>query len=203
MPDADLPDDPDRTETPTSAGDSPDPDVEEHRPEGLDLARAILRGTAGARASDRPRRRTSGTGKGNRLWRRSRAQDVPTSGAHPGERDPQLLGAEVARIIEERGWGLDLQVRAVFARWPEIVGPEIGAHSTPEALTDGTLVVRTDSTAWATQLKLLASSLVKRLNGELGEGTVTVVEVLGPTAPSWKHGRLGTRDGRGPRDTYG
>nr|WP_246305072.1 DciA family protein [Nocardioides thalensis] len=114
-----------------------------------------------------------------------------------------MLGSEVARIIEERGWGLDLQVRAVFARWGEIVGPEIGAHSTPEALTDGTLVVRTDSTAWATQLKLLAASLVKRLNAELGDGTVTVVEVLGPTAPSWKHGRLGTRDGRGPRDTYG
>ncbi|NYJ03598.1 putative nucleic acid-binding Zn ribbon protein [Nocardioides thalensis] len=202
MPDQERPDDP---ETPTSAGNSPEPGDDDHRPEGLDLARAILRGTAGGRKSDVPRRRTSksGGGKDNRLWRRSRAQDVPTSGAHPGERDPQLLGSEVARIIEERGWGLDLQVRAVFARWGEIVGPEIGAHSTPEALTDGTLVVRTDSTAWATQLKLLAASLVKRLNAELGDGTVTVVEVLGPTAPSWKHGRLGTRDGRGPRDTYG
>lgn len=202
MADQERPEDP---ETPTSAGNSPQPDEEEHRPEGLDLARAILRGTAGGRKADGPRRRTTGSGgsKGNRLWRRSRAQDVPTSGAHPGERDPQLLGSEVARIIEERGWGLDLQVRAVFARWGEIVGPEIGAHSTPEALTDGTLVVRTDSTAWATQLKLLAASLVKRLNAELGDGTVTVVEVLGPTAPSWKHGRLGTRDGRGPRDTYG
>lgn len=202
MADKEVPEEP---ETPTSAGNSPDAADEEHRPEGLELARAILRGTAGGRKAE-PRRRTtgaSGGGKGNRLWRRSRAQDVPTSGAHPGERDPQLLGSEVARIIEERGWGLDLQVRAVFARWGEIVGPEIGAHSTPEALTDGTLVVRTDSTAWATQLKLLAASLVKRLNAELGDGTVTVVEVLGPTAPSWKHGRLGTRDGRGPRDTYG
>lgn len=202
MADPERPEDP---ETPTRTGDSPDPEEEEHRPEGLDLARAILRGTAGGRKAQWPRRRTgkAGGGKDNRLWRRSRSQDLPTSGAHPGERDPQLLGSEVARIIEERGWGLDLQVRAVFARWGEIVGPEIGAHSTPEALTDGTLVVRTDSTAWATQLKLLAASLVKRLNAELGDGTVTVVEVLGPTAPSWKHGRLGTRDGRGPRDTYG
>ena len=85
----------------------------------------------------------------------------------------------------------------------EIVGPEIGAHSTPESLVDGVLVVRTESTAWATQLKLFAASVVKRLNEELGDGTVTVVEVLGPHAPSWKHGRRGTRDGRGPRDTYG
>ena len=72
-----------------------------------------------------------------------------------------------------------------------------------EALVDGTLVVRTDSTAWATELKLLAPNLVKRLNAELGDGTVLVVEVLGPNAPSWKHGRLGLRGGRGPRDTYG
>lgn len=194
-----------RPDEPGAAGAGEDPAAEEeHRPEGLDLAKAILRGALGGRAARPARRRTSGPGAaGNRLWRRSRSQDVPTSGAHPGERDPQLLGSEVARIIAERGWGLDLQVRAVFARWPEIVGPEIGAHSTPETLTDGTLVVRTDSTAWATQLKLLAASLVKRLNAELGDGTVTVVEVLGPTAPSWKHGRLGTRDGRGPRDTYG
>ncbi|UMG94181.1 DciA family protein [Nocardioides sp. TF02-7] len=91
----------------------------------------------------------------------------------------------------------------MFARWAEVVGPEIGAHSTPETLVDGTLVVRTDSTAWATQLKLLAAGVVKRLNAELGDGTVTVVEVLGPHAPSWKHGRRGLRDGRGPRDTYG
>ena len=107
------------------------------------------------------------------------------------------------RLIDGRGWGLDLQVRGVFARWAEIVGPEIGAHSTPESLTDGTLVVRTDSTAWATQLKLLAATVVRRLNEELGTGTVTVVEVLGPHAPTWKHGRRKAPGSRGPRDTYG
>ncbi|KAA1426858.1 DUF721 domain-containing protein [Nocardioides antri] len=125
------------------------------------------------------------------------------SGAYPDERDPQLLGGEVGRLVDQRGWGLDLQVRGVFARWEEVVGEEIGAHSTPETLTDGTLVVRTDSTAWATQLRMLAPTLVKRLNTELGTGTVTAVEVLGPLAPTWKHGARGLRDGRGPRDTYG
>ena len=64
-------------------------------------------------------------------------------------------------------------------------------------------MVRTDSTAWATQLKLLAPTVVRRLNEELGHGTVTVIEVLGPHLPSWNKGRLSSRDGRGPRDTYG
>ena len=63
--------------------------------------------------------------------------------------------------------------------------------------------MRTDSTAWATQLRLLAPQLVQRLNQELGHGTVTVIEVLGPHLPTWRKGSRSVRDGRGPRDTYG
>ena len=87
----------------------------------------------------------------------------------------------------------------MFARWAELVGPEVGAHSRAESFADGRLVVRTDSTAWATQLKLLAPAVVRRLNEDLGHGTVVVIEVLGPHAPSWKHGARSVRDGRGPR----
>lgn len=125
------------------------------------------------------------------------------SGAHPDDRDPQLLGAMVDKLVGEQGWELELRVRGVFARWPELVGDEVAAHSTPETFTDGKLVVRTDSTAWATQLKLLTPTVLRRLNEDLGDGTVTILEVLGPHGPSWKKGRLSSRDGRGPRDTYG
>ena len=64
-------------------------------------------------------------------------------------------------------------------------------------------MVRTDSTAWATQLRLLAPTVVRRLNEELGHGTVALIEVAGPHLPSWKKGPRSVRDGRGPRDTYG
>jgi predicted nucleic acid-binding Zn ribbon protein len=182
-------------------GDAEGPD-EAHRTDGLDLARAMMRGAGASGASGTPagrkRRRP-----GSKVRRARSGNEGGLSGAHPDERDPQLLGGEVGRLIDQRGWGLDLQVRGVFARWAEVVGAEIGAHSIPETLTDGVLVVRTDSSAWATQLKLLAPTLVKRLNTELGAGTVTVVEVLGPLAPTWKHGARGLRDARGPRDTYG
>ncbi len=94
-------------------------------------------------------------------------------------------------------------MQGVFARWPELVGAEVADHCTPESFTDGKLVVRTDSTAWATQLKLLAPAVVRRLNEELGHGTVTLLEVVGPHLPYWKKGPRSTRDGRGPRDTYG
>jgi predicted nucleic acid-binding Zn ribbon protein len=52
-------------------------------------------------------------------------------------------------------------------------------------------------------MKLLAPTVLRRLNGELGDGTVTVIDVQGPTGPTWKRGLRSVRDGRGPRDTYG
>ena len=162
-------------------------------PDGLDLAKALTRASARTTPAKRARKRGRATPPS-----RSRV-----SGSFPDERDPQLLDITVGRMVEDHGWELDLRVHGVFGRWAELVGEEIGAHSTPETFVDGKLVVRTDSTAWATQLKLLAPSVVRRLNEELGHGTVTLIEVLGPLGPSWKKGPRSVRDGRGPRDTYG
>jgi predicted nucleic acid-binding Zn ribbon protein len=166
---------------------------EPHADDGLDLARALTRAAAGStprrRAKLRGRARLSGPGR--------------VSGAHPDDRDPQTLDATLARLVDDHGWALDLRMRGVFARWPELVGAEVAAHCTPESFTDGKLLVRTDSTAWATQLTLLAPTVVRRLNEELGPATVVAMDVVGPHLPSWKKGRRSTRDGRGPRDTYG
>jgi predicted nucleic acid-binding Zn ribbon protein len=175
-----------------AAADRPAP--EEHRPDGLDLARAAARAAAADRGATPARRRTSS------VRRRTVAE---ASGARPDDRDPQLLEQAMGRLIANHGWEVDLRVQGVFGRWAELVGAEVADHCTPESFDDGRLVVRTDSTAWATQLKLLAPSIVRRLNEDLGHGTVTVIEVLGPHLPTWTKGRLSSRDGRGPRDTYG
>ncbi len=127
----------------------------------------------------------------------------PDNGIDPAEWETRVDLAACYRLIAHHGWELDLKVQGVFGRWAELVGQEVADHCTPETFDEGRLVVRTDSTAWATQLKLLAPSVVRRLNEELGHGTVLVIEVLGPHLPSWKKGRLSSRDGRGPRDTYG
>ena len=81
-------------------------------------------------------------------------------------------------------------------------GPRSPRTRVPLAFDDGELVVGADSTAWATQIRLLAPTLLARLAEELGAGVVTAVTVRGPSAPSWKKGLLAVR-GRGPRDTYG
>ncbi len=83
------------------------------------------------------------------------------------------------------------------------MGADLAAHTTPESLADGELVVSADSTAWATQVRLLAAQLVKRLNAELGHGTVLRVKVRGPVTGTRKPGEWRVRGGRGPRDTYG
>ncbi|MDQ6641272.1 MAG: DciA family protein, partial [Actinomycetota bacterium] len=124
------------------------------------------------------------------------------SGAHPDERDPQTLDASLERVVADQGWGTELRVHGVFIRWGAIVGREVAEHCRPESYAEGRLVVRTDSTAWATQITLLAGTLVRRLNEDLGDETVRVIDVVGPRGPSWKKGRLRVK-GRGPRDTYG
>lgn len=164
-----------------------------HQATGLDLARSLARSLRGV-TRQRP-------AQGVRSFGRARSTEL--SGAHPDARDPSLLGPAVEKLVTESGWGTDLAVHGVFARWPEIVGGEVASHCTPERYRDGRLQVRTDSTAWATQLTLLAPTVVRRMNEELGDGTVLVIDVLGPDGPTWRKGRRSVRDGRGPRDTYG
>jgi predicted nucleic acid-binding Zn ribbon protein len=91
----------------------------------------------------------------------------------------------------------------VFGRWAQIVGPDLAAHTTPEALNEGELIVSADSTAWATQLRLLAAELVRRLNTELGDGAVRRVQVRGPGSQPRRPGQWRVKGSRGDRDTYG
>lgn len=149
---------------------------------GIDLARAVL-------AAARARGRDGGAGwTGNR--RRS-STPGQRSGSGPDERDPQLLSAALPRMIEDRGWAVPAAVGGVMGRWAEIVGGHIAAHCTPVEFNDGVLMVRTDSAAWATELRMLAPQLLAKLNAELGTsrsahggrdtaGAIANLKVVGP-----------------------
>jgi predicted nucleic acid-binding Zn ribbon protein len=120
----------------------------------------------------------------------------------PRRDDPQPLDAAIAGLLDDQGWRTAAAVGSVFGRWDQIVGQDLAAHTRPAGFTDGELVVIADSTAWATQVRLLTASLIRRLNEELGDGTVSRVKVQGPTPPR-RGGPWRVRDGRGPRDDYG
>jgi Dna[CI] antecedent DciA-like protein len=116
--------------------------------------------------------------------------------------DPQPLGAAIEGLLDDQGWRTSAAVGSVFGRWEQIVGEALAAHTRPGGFTDGELLVIADSTAWATQVRLLRAQLIRRLNAELGGGTVTGVKVRGPMPPQ-QRGQWRVRDTRGPRDDYG
>ncbi|HEY0636590.1 MAG TPA: DciA family protein, partial [Pseudonocardiaceae bacterium] len=124
------------------------------------------------------------------------------SGAGNDDRDPQPLGRLASRVAADRGWARHLSGGTVFGRWAELVGPDIAEHATPVSLRDGELTVQAESTAWATQLRLLQRDLLARIAAGAGRGVVTRLRIHGPTAPSWRYGNRHV-PGRGPRDTYG
>lgn len=108
----------------------------------------------------------------------------------------------LARLVKARGWQRPAAEATVFGAWERVVGPDIAKHSRPVKLADGELTVEAESTAWATQLRLLAGSLLRRIAAEVGHDVVRRLHIHGPAAPSWSRGPRRVR-GPGPRDTYG
>lgn len=62
----------------------------------------------------------------------------------------------------------------MFGRWEAVVGEQIAAHATPTALNEGVLTVAAESTAWATQLRLVQAQLLAKIAAAVGDGVVTV-----------------------------
>jgi predicted nucleic acid-binding Zn ribbon protein len=162
---------------------------------GPDLARAAL---DAAREQSKAQRRRVKRGVSGAPSRRRRGW----SGPGADDRDPQRLGRLVSRIASERGWSDRLAGGRVFSQWSTLVGGDIAEHTKPVALDDGELTVQAESTAWATQLRLLQRQILKRIADGVGKDVVRRIKVQGPTAPSWRYGPRHV-PGRGPRDTYG
>ena len=178
------------------AGDASDdsslgePDADTAAASALARAREAAR-AKGLRPGSRPMRRRNPGGQGNGL-----------AGSGRDGRDPSLLGDQMDRLLVDRGWNVDVAVGSVMGRWPAIVGTDVAEHCAPVTFSEGVLTVRADSTAWATQLRLMSSSILGRLEAEVGKDTVSELRVQGPSAPSWIRG-LRKSTGPGPRDTYG
>ncbi|MEU0069096.1 DciA family protein [Streptomyces sp. NPDC006332] len=164
-------------------------------PSGVDLARVALRA-----AKEQARAR----GDAAQQKKQARRGGL-RSGARADRRDPMAFGAAINRLITERGWEAPAAVGGVMGRWPQIVGEDVAKHCEPEKYDEDerTLVVRCDSTAWATNLRLLAPTLVARLNEDLGHGAVKLIKVNGPGGPPRRYGPLRAPGSTGPGDTYG
>jgi hypothetical protein len=94
---------------------------------------------------------------------------------------PSPVGDALAQFLDRRGWSERLSGATASQRWDEVVGPDLAARCEPVRLAGGTLVVRAESQAWATQLRYLLPQLVTNANAVLGDGSVREVRlVVGP-----------------------
>lgn len=157
---------------------------------GVDLARILLsRARAESRsAPPRPTRRRS------------------TPASFTNDRDPQTVDTVLRRWVRDQGFESEVGSGSLIARWAEIVGAQLADHVIPDGVRDTPtgreLLLRADSTAWATQVRLLIPQILGRIRALLGAGVVDRIRVTGPAPP---RGPSGPRrvPGRGPRDTYG
>lgn len=107
----------------------------------------------------------------------------------PGDIRP--VGDSLGAVARHLGLGSSELVVSVFGEWETVVGPVLAAHSRPERLRDGELVVSVDEPAWATELRFLSGDIATRINDALGSVVISTVTVV-VQRPG---GKEGSRDG--------
>ncbi|WP_181874233.1 DUF721 domain-containing protein [Marinitenerispora sediminis] len=135
-------------------------------PTGIELARQAL---AQARAAAKERGAAPGAAP-----RRTRRTPLRS------RREPQLFGDAVRAWLVEHGWQEQVAIGGVFGRWTEIVGEFNAQHLHPVSYEEGELVIAADSPTMAAHARAMVRDLMRRLNEELGHGTVRSIRVQGP-----------------------
>jgi predicted nucleic acid-binding Zn ribbon protein len=99
-----------------------------------------------------------------------------------GDSNPVPLAASLDGVVRSLqggtsgGPGAAQTIGGVFGRWVEIVGDTVAAHVQPVRLDGGRLVVEVSDPAWATQIRLLADTVCRRITDVTGT-VVDTVEV--------------------------
>jgi predicted nucleic acid-binding Zn ribbon protein len=117
--------------------------------------------------------------------------------------EPGKLSEVLDELITTRDWKKGIAEGTLFSNWRKIVGDEVANHCEPITLLEGRLTIRAETTAWATQLRLIQDEILKTLQTNSDGVLVEELAVIGPSAPSWKRGLRSIRGAKGPRDTYG
>ena len=117
-------------------------------------------------------------------------------------RDPRGLGDTINSLTVQLGWNSSFAQSELLESWAELAGEETAKHSRPAGIDEGILTVHCESTAWATQLRLMRVEIMTHIATRYPDAGIQSIRFQGPNAPSWKKGPRSI-PGRGPRDTYG
>lgn len=143
------------------------------------------------------------------LFSGERPRRRPRRGPEIGEsvpyglgREPRGLGSVMEALTSQMGWDSSLSQAELIENWTALAGEETAKHSTPIAIDGGTLSVQCESTAWATQLRLMRLEILRQIALRYPDAGIDGIRFLGPNVPSFKRGPRSVQ-GRGVRDTYG
>ncbi len=109
--------------------------------------------------------------------------DEPVEGVRP-------IGDSIARLSRRLGLGDSSGLSAVFEQWDEVVGALLAAHTRPERLRDGELVVIVDEASWATQVRFLGDTIIEKCNERAGQKMVERITIRVDSFP-----RIGVQGG--------
>ena len=93
------------------------------------------------------------------------------------EPEPAPMSTGLDRLVRHLGGSSADAMTTLFERWSEFVGETMGAHCRPVSLRGGVLLVAVDDPAWSTEVRFLETTLIARLNAEMGEFAIGSIEV--------------------------
>jgi predicted nucleic acid-binding Zn ribbon protein len=118
-------------------------------------------------------------------------------------RDVEPITAILESFLATPSVRQGLLLPKVKENWQRIVGPNLAGNCQPYEITNGILKITASSTAWATEIKLLANVLVNNACDILGANSVTEIQVSGPQY-SWRpRGTRTVKGAVGYGDTFG
>ncbi len=92
---------------------------------------------------------------------------------------PRAVGEALRSYLAKSGLGKRLAQAQAIPDWPQRVGAQIAAVTAPESVTpDGTLFVRVATSAWMTELQLMAPQVLAAVNAGRGAGRIKSIRWL-------------------------
>ena len=90
----------------------------------------------------------------------------------PGRRGEASLKGLLEGVLSNLDLAGRFREHLAMLAWPGIAGRVVAAHSRPEAVRDGVLMVATDTPAWAQELQMRRAELLERLGARVGQGVI-------------------------------
>ncbi len=91
---------------------------------------------------------------------------------------PLSISEVLARWLKRKHLDVELRQYTIWNKWSILVGDRIAAHTQPQHLRKGILTITVGSAAWLNELNFMKTSLVRKINDEVGSGTILGIRLV-------------------------